>query len=256
MVGPKRLFAAALLFTAVSACAHEPPPYESRYTPPAPVAPPPPPLAPGASFVDDFERPNTDGGLGVRWEMRRGEPANPALPVETGAFIRDGHFVSSDDTNVYAVQTLRGTVRRIGAEGRWTKVRNGGYETLVMGIAADDSLGRNLVQLTVSPASWRLSKHRDGDTPAQVAKGTFNPPLALNGTYRFEMDVADGSVTVRVPGVEKEVRVGTLGLLSENAFWQHVSTPKELPIGEKFCIDMVWAAEQGQPLTAIPAPAE
>lgn len=140
--------------------------------------------------------------------MRRGEPGSPALPVETGAFIRDGHFVSSDDTNVYAVQTLRGTIRRIGAEGRWTKVRNGGYETLVMGIAADDSLGRNLVQLTVSPASWGLSRHRDGDTPAQVAKGTFSPPLALNGTYRFEMDVADGSVIVRVPGVEKEVRLG------------------------------------------------
>lgn len=254
MLGKTLVFATAVVLAAVSGCAKDPPPYESRYTPPPPVAPPPPPLPPGASFLDDFERPDTEAGLDGRWQLRAADPGDPATPVGTGAFIRDGHYVSSDNTsNVFAVQTLRGTVRRVGAEGRWTQVGDGGYETLVMGISADADLSRNLVQLTVSPVGWVLSSSRDTAAPQPLAKGEFNPPLAVNGTYRFEMDAADGSVTVRVPGAEKQVKVGTLGLLSERVYWQHVATPAELPIGQKFCVDLVWAAEQGQPLSAVPA---
>ncbi|MDG4663618.1 hypothetical protein [Mycobacterium sp. 236(2023)] len=252
MEGKKRLLAAAVLMTVLSGCAHEPPPYESRYTPPPPVAPPPPPLAAGASFVDDFERPDTDQGLDEDWELQAAPAGKPLAPVSRGALIRDGHYVSSDDSNTYAVQILRGTVRRIGAEGRWTRVGEGGDETLIMGIAADGSLDQNQVQLTASPTTWEVRRFRDSATPQPVARGTFNPPLAVNGTYRFEMDVEDGSVTVRVPGVEEEVRLGTVGLLSEHAYWQHFSPPAEVPIGNKFCIDTVWAAEEGQPLSPVP----
>ncbi|WP_133057320.1 hypothetical protein [Mycolicibacterium iranicum] len=253
MDGTRRLLAAALLMTIVSACTPEPPPYESRYTPPAPTAPPPPPMAPGASFVDDFERAETPAGLDQDWELRGADPGKPALPVQKGAFIRDGHYVSSDDSNTYAVQTLRDVVRRVGAEGRWTKIGNGGYETLIMGIAADDSLNGNQLQLVITPAGWELRKHPDGDSSEAVGKASFDPPLAVNGTYRFEMDVEDESVTVRVAGVEKRVQVDTVGLLGERVYWQHYSAPDELPIGAKFCVDMVWAAEQGKPLSPVPA---
>lgn len=185
--------------------------------------------------------------------MRAAEGDRSIAPVETGAFVRNGHYVSSDDSGVYAVRAFRGTVRRVGVEGRWTRVGEGGDETLVMGITADDGLESNLVQLTVTQAGWTVSKRRDGADPQVVVKGKFTPPLEVNRTYDFELDAADGTVTVRVPGTEKKAKLGTIGLLSGRAYWQHYSEPAEVPIGAKFCVDMVWVAEQGQPLTALPA---
>lgn len=253
MVG-KWLVGVAVLLSAVTGCTPAPPPYESRYTTPPPLPPPPPPLAPGASFIEDFNRENTPRGLGAGWEMRGIGDDGSLLPAESGAFIRDGHYVSSDDSGVYAVRTFRGTVRRVGTEGRWTRVGDGGDETLVMGIAATGNPGGDLVQLTVTKAGWAVSSRRGGGDPRSVVRGTFDPPLEENRTYQFEMDAADGTVTVRVPGAEKETKLGTIGLLSEQAYWQHYSAPNQIPIGAKFCIDNIWAAEQGQPLSPAPAP--
>ncbi len=206
------------------------------------------------SFLDNFDRDDTPLGLGEGWDIRRGVQGEAIDSVPTGAFIRDGHYVSSNDNGVYAVRTFRSTVRRVGAEGRWTRIGAGGDETFVMGIAASDDLTGNMVQLTVTPAGWTVSKRRGSIDPENVVTGKFSPPLELNRTYRFEMDTADGTVTVRVPGVEKTTKLGTIGLLSERAYWQHYSPPAELPIGAKFCIDMLWAAEQGQPLSPLPVP--
>ncbi|PRC42227.1 hypothetical protein C6A85_000000111580 [Mycobacterium sp. ITM-2017-0098] len=185
--------------------------------------------------------------------MRAALDGSSIAPVETGAFIRNGHYVSSDDSGVYAVRAFRSTVRRVGVEGRWTRVGGGGDETLVMGMAANDNLESNFVKLSVTPAGWAVSNRRDTGDPQVVVKGTFNPPLELNRTYQFELDAADGTVTVRVPGAEKKAKLGTIGLLSNRAYWQHYSEAAEIPIGAKFCIDMLWVAEQGQPLAAIPA---
>jgi hypothetical protein len=187
--------------------------------------------------------------------MRGADDGGPILPGATGAFIRDGHYVSSDDSGVYAVRTFRSTVRRVGTEGRWTRVGDGGFETLVMGMAANDNMGSSdMVQLTVTPTNWVVSSRRGTVDPRNVARGKFNPPLELNRTYQFEMDAADGTVTVRVPGAEEKAKLGTIGLLSETAYWQHYSPPKEIPIGAKFCIDKLWVAEQDQPLSPIPLP--
>lgn len=173
-------------------------------------------------------------------------------PVETGAFLRNGHYVSSDDSGVYAVRTFRSTVRRVGTEGRWTRIGVGGDESLTMGIAASDRLDADLVELTVFPSGWEVSMRRGQMEPRVVVRGKFEAVLEANRTYRFEMDAADGTVTVRLPGVEKNAKLGTIGLLGKHAFWQHNSPSAELPIGVKFCIDMVWVAEQDQPLSPLP----
>lgn len=206
------------------------------------------------SFLDDFDRADTPLGLGEGWEIRGGAQGDPIVPVQTGAFIRDGHYVSSNDSGVYAVRTFRSTVRRVGAEGRWTRIGAGGDETFVMGIAASDDLRGNMLQLTITPTGWAVTKRGGSVDPESVVTGKFDPPMELNRTYRFEMDAADGTVTVRVPGAEKTTKLGTIGLLGERAYWQHQSAQAELPIGAKFCIDMLWAAEQGQPLSPLPVP--
>ncbi|VEG52373.1 Uncharacterised protein [Mycolicibacterium aurum] len=184
--------------------------------------------------------------------MREAREDGSVLPAETGAFLRNGHYVSSDDSGVYAVRTFRDTVRRVGVEGRWTRIGEGGDETLIMGISADENLESNYVNFTVTPAGWVVSTRRDNADPRVVVKGSFSPPLELNRTYRFELDAADGTVTIRVPGAEKKAKLGTIGLLGDRAYWQHYSDPAEIPIGAKFCVDVLWAVEQDQPLTAIP----
>lgn len=86
-----------------------------------------------------------------------------------------------------------------------------------------------------------------------VVGGKFDPPLEVDRAYRFEMDTADGTVTVRVPGVDRKYSVGTRGLLSDQAFWQLYSDPTERPIGAKFSIDAVWVGEQDQSLSPLPS---
>lgn len=250
----KRVIAAAIFMTAVAACTPEPPPFESHYTPPPPTAPQPLlPLAPGSSFVDNFDRPDTPLGLGDGWDMR--EPAgggNPTLPPATDGFIENGRYTSAGDTGVYAVRSFRSTVHRVGAEASWERVSNGGAETLVMAVTGNDKITTDLVQLTVNPNGWAVSTRRDGGRVRRVFAGKFDPPLELDRQYRFEVDVADGSVTVRVPGAEEKRTVGTSGLLSERAFWRHVSAPTDRPVGVKASVNMVWVAEEGLPLVPTP----
>ena len=92
----KRWSVAAVLVICLVSC-HKPPAYESHYVPPTS----PPPLAvpspapsvtlPRASFVDNFDRPDTVLGLGEGWDMR-GPDADYGLPVPaaTDGFISNG----------------------------------------------------------------------------------------------------------------------------------------------------------------------
>lgn len=252
----RRVVAAAMLLAAVAACTPEPPPYEPRYAPPAPPAAAPPPLPPGASFLDNFDRPDTPLGLGAGWDLRQVEgpdSGKPRFVPATDGFIRAGRFTSSSDESVYAWRAFRSPIRRIGAEAGWRRVGNGAAETFMLAIAANDRVSSDLVQLVVSPGGWGVETRRGNGKFRTKINGKFDPPLELDRQYRFELDAADSSVTVRVPGAEKTVNVGTIGLLSEHAFWRYVSAPTERPVGAKFTADMVWVAEKGQPLSPIPA---
>lgn len=255
-MGGKWLVAGLLGVLAVSGCAPEPPPYTSQYTPPPPIASPPPALAAGASFVDLFDRPNTESGLGGGWDMRESADYSPILPPTTDGLIADGHFVSSGSIPVYAARTFRSVLRRVGAEGRWTRAESnsagGSDEKLVIAITANDRLKSDLVQLVASPVGWEVATRRNGGTYRREMTGKFDPPLEFNREYRFEMDATNGSVTVRVPGTERKGNVGTAGLLSERGFWE-LASGKEQPSG-KFAYNAVWAGEQDQPMSPLPSP--
>lgn len=242
---------AALILVMVAACAPEPPLYESRYTPPPPVTRPPPPLPPGSSFIDDFNRPDTSLGLDAGWDIRKAEEGNPEPPLATDGFISGGHYASAGLESVYAARTFRSTVRRVGAEARWTRIGDGSVETLVMAITANGQLMGDQVQLAAHPIGWVVSTRRNGQY-RRVFRGVFDPPLDLDREYRFEMDAADESVTVRIPGAERKANVGMLGLLSERAFWRYAFAPADRPIGVKVSANMVWVAEDGQSMTPLP----
>lgn len=170
--------------------------------------------------------------------MRGGSCAQPTLAIPPLRHPRAPssatcHYVSSDNTsNVFAVQTLRGTVRRVGAEGALDASWRRGIQNPRHGDSADADLSRDLVQLTVSPDGWVLSSNRNTATPRSLAQGEFNPPLAVNGTYRLEMDAADGSVIVRGFPDQGRGQGRHPRLLSGRVYWQHVATPAELPIGQ------------------------
>ncbi|WP_185294640.1 hypothetical protein [Mycolicibacterium litorale] len=249
----KWLVAAVLLMTAVVACTHEPPPYESRYTPPPPPLGAPAPLPPGASFVDTFDRPDTQLGLGEGWDLRESID-NSALPLSaTDGFIRAGRYASASMTNVFAVRKFRSKVRRIGAEASWTRVGDGPAETLFMAISANEKITSDLVQLAVNPAEWEVSTRRNGHF-WRVVRGRFDPPLDLDRDYRFEMDAADGSITATLPNGVRTGRVGTSDLLSERAFWRHGFDPADpRPAGARFAANIVWVAEEGQTLVPVPS---
>lgn len=206
--------------------------------------------------MDNFDRPDTTQGLGGGWDLREvegPETGKPHFVPATDGFIREGKFTSSTDESVYAWHSFRSVVRRIGVEAGWTRVGIGPAETFMLAIAANDQISSDLVQLVVSPGGWGVETRRGNGKFRTKLNGRFDPPLEVNRQYRFEMDAADGLVTVRVPGAEKTVNVGTLGLLGAHAFWRYVSAPNERPVGAKFTASMVWVAEEGQPLSPIPA---
>lgn len=123
---------------------------------------------------------------------------------------------------------------------------------MVMAVTANDQLMGDSLQLAVHLDGWAVSTRRDGQV-RRAFDGKFDPPLEVDREYRFEMDAADGSVTVRVPGLERKAKVGTLGLLSERVYWRYAFAPKDRPIGIKVSTNMVWAVEEGQPISPLPA---
>lgn len=261
MVGKPLIAAIALLTVAVSGCTRAVPVYESRYTPPASttsaVAPP---LPPGASWVDAFDRPDTQFGLGPGWDMRGAPIGDASLPpardgfVKSGQFAASGRYASAQDSSVYAVRTFDSTVRRVGGEVVWTRTGPGGSEMFAMAISANAALKSDVLQLTATVDRWAVTARRARGTERSVMGGKFDPPLELEKLHRFEMDAADESVTVRVPGTEKKAKTGTRGILGGQAFWQLFAAPKQVPIGEKLSINTVWVAEEGKPLFPLPFP--
>lgn len=191
--------------------------------------------------------------------MRGAADGKEVVPLATDGFIRSGHFASSglyaspNDSSVYAIRVFDETVRRIGAEGRWTRIGAGGKETLALAIAANDSVKTDLLQLTVRVDGWEVSARRGRDRRRTVMGGKFDPPLELDREYRFEMDAGIDEVTVRLPGVRRKGRVGTVGLLGNRAFWQLYAAPAALPMGEKVSVNMAWVAVDGQPISPLPA---
>jgi hypothetical protein len=235
VTGVKRCSIAVVLVFLVSC--QQPPAYVSHFVPPT-------------TFVDTFNRPNTELGLGNGWDTRTYVDDFP-LPAATDGFIRDGTYSYAGDSVVYAARQFRGTVKRMGSVGSWKQTRGGGETTLAMAITSNDALITHMVHFAANRSVWELTVRRGGAFEP-VASGRFSPTLALDHGYQFEIEAADNSVTVRVPGSEVTKNVPTDGLLGDRAFWEEYAKP--MPAGVVFDFDAVWAAEEGQTLLPVATP--
>jgi hypothetical protein len=252
----KRCLFAAMLLILLASCTREPPAYESNYVPatpssPAALLPSPPPVQPSqASFIDIFNRPDTELGLGEGWDMRGPFNKTPPQPPATDGFIKDGHFTYAGTSVVYAVRQFRGTVRSIGTVGRFRKTGVGAETTMSMAIVPNDQLNTDMVHFAASRTEWVMEVRRAHGRFRLVAKGQFSPILELDRNYQFEFEATDHTLTAKIPGAEVTRNVSTDGLLGDRAFWQEY--PTRTPVGVVFDFDAVWAVEDGQPLFPVP----
>ena len=252
MVPVKRYLAAATIVMSMTSCSHEQPEYVSPYAdsvaPSTTSAPPSTteavlPISVEASFVDDFERPDTQVGLGEGWDMRSRDK-NILQPAADG-FIQDGRYTYTGRGSVYAARQFRGTVRRIGSAGRFRSIRFGPETVMAMGITANDQLTSDMVLLTAKRSGWRLTIRRANGPYETVAEGAFDTKLELDRDYQFELSATDDLVSIDVPGTKESHSVSTLGILGDRAFWQEY--PTRVPSGDVFDFDILWALEDGQP---------
>ncbi|MGN7780848.1 hypothetical protein ACTJJE_15170 [Mycolicibacterium sp. 22603] len=221
-----------LLAVLVSAC-HQAPQYTSMQ----------------ASFVDKFDRPDTELGLGPGWDMRGGYVDGFPLPAATDGFIRGGRYSYSGSSVVYAARQMRGTVKSMGTIGSWRRVGEGdGETTMTMAVTPNDKLVADMVHFSVNRSVWELTVRR-GAGFEPVVEGKFSPVLSLDRDYRFDLEVTKNSVTVRVPGEQTTANVDTTGLLGDRVFWEQYPSP--VPSAVVFDYDTVWAVEDGQPLVSI-----
>ena len=199
--------------------------------------------------MDNFDRPDTELGLGEGWDMRGYDALSPSVPGATDGFIRNGRYTYAGESLVYAVRQFGGTVQRMGAIGRWRKTGDGAETALALAITANDQLTTDMVQFTANRSDWEVTVRRGGGPVEPVAKGLFSPTLKLDSNYQFELEASSGALTVRAPGNEVTINVSTDGLLGNRAFWEE--SPIGTPAGVVFDFDTVWAAEEGQPLSPV-----
>jgi hypothetical protein len=177
--------------------------------------------------------------------MRRSaKNAFPPAPASDG-FLADGHYTYAGASAVYAVRQFRGTVRGVGAIGRFRSVRFGAETALAMAITPNDKLTDDMLLFTAKRSGWDLVVRRAGGAYEPVAEGQFTPKLALNRNYQFDFEATGDTVTVTVPGSEVTKTVATAGLLGDRGFWEEY--PTRIPAGDVFDFDTVWALEDGLP---------
>jgi hypothetical protein len=251
---------AAVLVIVLASCSSEPPAYESKYVPTptstiAPATSSARPMTPGlqsmASFVDDFDRPDTELGLGEGWDMRGVTPRGYPISTATDGFIRGGRYTYDGTSGVYAARQLRGTVRGIGTVGRFRTTGDGdaGETSLGMGISANDELTADAIVFSANRSGWQLRLLRAHVFQPVVMQDQFAEKLELNTDYRFEFEVAGDNITVQVPGSVVSRNAPTPGLLGDRSFWlEYVKKP---PADKVFDFDSVWAVEDGQPLFPV-----
>lgn len=256
----KRLLPAGLLVLLVAACAHTPPQYESHYTPSPTAAattilttPQAAPEAPQASFFDNFNRPDTRFGLGEGWELRGAyEALSDSMPPATDGFIRNDAYTYAGASEVWAVRRFDGTVRRVGALGRFRQIGAGENTTFGIGISSNDKVSTDQIMLSANLTGWELRTSRANSAHQRIMGGRFAPALLPGVNYQFELEAAGSTVVVHVPGEKVVGTADVSDLIGNHAFWlEYLHKP---PAGTAFDFDTVWAAEDGKILTPIETP--
>jgi hypothetical protein len=265
-VGVKRCLCIAVLLMLLTSCDREPPPYASKYVEPTtsdvvPTSLAPqaeaaaqPVIPPQASFFDNFDRPDTQLGLGEGWDLRGNPDTNSfPLPAATDGFIKDGRFTYNGINPVYAVRQFEGSVRSVGTVGRFREVGSSYAQTAFsMSIVPNDQILTDMLTFVATRSGWNVKIRRANGPFDEVAQGDFSPALELDRDYQFELRATDSTVTVQVPGSEEVTKdVSTAGLLGNRASFQE--HPVRTPTGDVFDFNTVWATEDGKPLVAVPA---
>ncbi|SEB26704.1 hypothetical protein SAMN04488580_12230 [Mycobacterium sp. 283mftsu] len=252
----------AILLTLTACTPKPPPPYDSREvllpsftstaTMPGHTMPESPPNE--ASFIDDFDRPDTTNGLGDDWDLR-GMPQNgaPLLPAMDG-YIKDGQFTYAGKSDAIAVRQFRTPVQSIGTDGQFRRINHlNGDTTMMIGTGGDNNLETNVVVFLANRSSWELRSRLVNGTLKTVASGSFPHMLELDHRYTFVLSSTGDRVSVSGPGVtvSKPLPIP----ISPGAFGFWRESPNRTPAGEVFDFDKVWALEDGQPTTPITASA-
>lgn len=191
-------------------------------------------------FVDTFDRANTSSGLGTGWDLHGAYVDKFPLPPATDGFLKGGHFTYAGNSTVYAARQFNGTVRRLGTEGYWQQIREGGETSIAMAISASDLLVTDMVHFAANRSVWDLTVRRGNGGFEPVASGKFNPTLKLGQKYEFEIQVTDSTITVKAPNTEVTHPIETTGLIGPHAFWEEF--PNGGRAGTVFNFDSIWAA--------------
>lgn len=197
----------------------------------------------GATYFDDFQRADTTpGSLGSNAQGLRYQ-----LDARDGQVSR-GVYTYSGAESVSAAQVLRGTVRRVGASGRWRIVDAASSTETSVILALGTAGGAGAAQLQISRGAWQYRDRLADGTTLQLAQGSFTPALDAGTAYWFDLSVAadSRSVTLTLPGATQTIEDAHLAaLLGSGAAWQE-QTAQADP-ASVFDYSAVWAAEDGQP---------
>jgi hypothetical protein len=196
----------------------------------------------GATVFDAFRRADTQpGSLGSSDQGMRYQ-----LNAHDGT-ISHGVYTYSGSEPVSAAQALRGTVRRIGAAGRWRTIDPAGSAdgSIVLGLGSATDGG---AQLQISRTGWQYRDRLADGTLLPLAQGSFAAPLDAGTEYWFDLSLAadNRSVTLTLPGAIQTVQDARVGaLLGNGVTWQE--QPGQARPADVFDFLAVWATEDGQP---------
>lgn len=242
-----------------ASCSHQPPAYESAYTPPTTTSwtqPSRPPLpTPQASFIEEFDRANSTLGLGPDWDLRGAmAPGDYSPPPATDGFIKDGAFTYAGSSTVYAMRQFKAPVRTIGTVGSFTKSGRGPETAMVMLFTPDDRILVNVVNFSANRRSWQLGVRDQAGAIKYRAKRAITPPLEFDRPYVFEMAASEDTIAVRVGDYVESVHVPQAAELVGNlAVWgEH--NPGAISAGDVFSFDTVWSRVDGRPARPVPLP--
>lgn len=196
----------------------------------------------GATYFDDFQRADTPpGSLGSNDQGLR------YLLTARDGYIRHGAYTYSGSEAVSAGQVLRGTVRRIGATGRWRIIdtADGAGTSVVLGLgSATDGAA---AQLEIGRNGWQYRDRLADGTLLPLAQGSFSPALKAGSEYWFDLSLAadNRSVSLTLPGITENVDDPAIGaLLGSGAVWGE--QPGQAHPADVFDFLAVWAAGNGQ----------
>lgn len=213
----------------------------------------------GVTFFDDFDRPNTyPGDLGINtegftWDLRGPYGSEYPLPPARDGFILGNVYtysgLASPDSVVYANQSLRDNVLRLGAIGRWVAGGSGSARTsIAIIISANDNLISDMLHFTISRSFWRLELRIEGGAFETVAEQSFNPRLELGYDYFFDLSVADDLETVKITTPNGKITITdnrVTELLGRYCIWELY--PNGDDTLDTFQFNAVWAKEVLQP---------